>query len=261
MGNVSLSTGSFAMQPLWSNSANRCVLSSSSGKPDLVVSDVIWSPSAVYPGTPVTLTATVTNQGTAATPAGVKLGVAFLVDGVEKSWSDADHSSLAAGASITLTANGGPAGAATWPATTGTHSVQAWVDDSKLIAESNETNNTLTRTLTVSAAKPDLIVTAISWSPTQPVAGSAVRFKATIKNQGTAASPSGIIHGVAFFVDGKQVSWSDTDTASLAPGASITLTANGSTAGPGDVARQSWDTHHQGLGRRPKAHRREQRRE
>ena len=220
------------MQPLWSNSANRCVLSSASGSPDLVVSDLIWSPNAVHPGTAVTFSATITNQGTAATPAGVKHGVAFLVDGVEKSWSDTDTASLAAGASITLTANGGPSGAATWPATTGTHSVQAWVDDLKLIAESNETNNTLTRSLTVSAGSPDLTVTAISWSPTRPARGSSVTFKATIKNRGTAATPRGVIHGVAFFVDGRQVSWSDTDTASLAPGASITLTANGSTAGP-----------------------------
>src|ERR1700712_3550972 len=230
LADVTLSTGSFAMQPLWSNSANRCLLTSPSDRPDLVVSNVIWSPSAVHPGTPLTFSATVTNEGTSATPAGVKHGVAFLVDGVEQSWSDSDTASLAAGASITLTANGGPSGAASWAATVGTHSIQAWVDDLKLIAESDETNNTSTTSLTVSPLSPDLTVTALSWSPRNPAPGSAVSFKATIRNQG-AATPPGVVHGIAFFVDGRQVSWSDTDTASLAEGASITLTADGGQSG------------------------------
>jgi subtilase family serine protease len=48
-----------------------------------------------------------------------------------------------------LTANGGPAGLATWNATTGSHTVKAYIDDSKLISETNETNNTLSKALTV----------------------------------------------------------------------------------------------------------------
>lgn len=233
VANVPFSTGSFPMQPLWSNSANSCVISTSAGLPDLVVSNLTWTPSSVGTSTAVSFSATITNQGSAASPAGVKHGVAFLVDGTEVNWSDNDTASLPAGSSITLTANGGPTGAATWSATAGTHTVQAYVDDSKLISESNETNNTLSRSLTVaSTTAPDLVVTALTWSPASPAPGNGVQFTATIKNQGTAPTPAGIVHGVAFLVDGTNVAFADRDTASLAAGASITLTATGSNAGP-----------------------------
>jgi len=96
----------------------------------------------------VTFTATIKNQGTAATPSGVIHGVVFTVDGTNVTWSDNDTASLAAGASITLTANGGTAGA-TWAATSGSHSVTATVDDLNRIAEGNESNNSLSSTLTV----------------------------------------------------------------------------------------------------------------
>jgi subtilase family serine protease len=81
------------------------------------------------------------------------------------------------------------------------------------------------------SGQPDLIVTAISWSPASPAQGNAVTFSATIKNQGAGATPAGVIHGVEFRVDGVQVSWSDMSTASLAAGASRTVTANSGPTG------------------------------
>jgi subtilase family serine protease len=108
----------------------------------------------------------------------------------------------------------------------------AWVDDVNRIAnESNEENNQYNASITVAAGKPDLIVTDISMSPASPVSGDAVVLTATIKNQGTAATPAGVIHGVSFWVNDVQVSWSDTYTSSIAPGASVTLTANGGPTG------------------------------
>jgi hypothetical protein len=224
----------FTVGSVGPSGAQVSLASTASTMPDLVVTSLTWSPAAPSAGSAVTFTAVVKNQGTAATPSGVKHGVAFLVDGVEVSWSDNDFASLAAGASITLTANGGPSGTPTWQATSGSHTVQAHVDDSTLIAESNESNNTLNQTLTVSAGTslPDLVVTSASWSPASPAPGNAVLFTATIKNQGTAATPGGIIHGVGFLIDGTNVAYTDTDTASLAAGASITLSATGSAAGP-----------------------------
>ncbi|MFP2924689.1 endo-1,3-alpha-glucanase family glycosylhydrolase [Pyxidicoccus sp. 3LG] len=65
-----------------------------------------------------------------------------------------------------------------------------------------------------------------SMSPLTVAPSSAVVFSATIRNAGTVATPEGVIHGVSFWVNGTQVSWSDTHTGSLAPGASVTLTAN-----------------------------------
>ena len=63
-------------------------------------------------------------------------------------------------------------------------------------------------------------------TPTAPKAGDPVQFTATIKNQGAVATTNGATHGVLFKVGGVSVSFSDTFNASLAPGASVTLTAN-----------------------------------
>lgn len=120
-----------------------------SGLPDLIVTSVSWTPTRPAIGDHVTFSATVKNQGTAATPAGVIIGVGFSVDGNEVTWSDTDTTSLAPGASVTLTANYGSTGSAAWTATSGSHTVQANVDDVNRIAESNESNNTLSRSLTV----------------------------------------------------------------------------------------------------------------
>ena len=202
--------------------------------PDLVVTSIA-KPTATAGGQ-VQFSATVKNQGTAATPAGVIIGVQFQVDAKSAfTWSDTDKTSLAPGASVTLTANGGQAGAS-WTATTGTHSVRAYVDDVNRIGESNEANNILTSPFTTSAAAPippampDLVVTGMT--PPTATAGGPVQFAATVKNQGTAATPAGVIIGVQFQVDAKSAfTWSDTDKTSLAAGASVTLTANGGQSG------------------------------
>jgi len=209
---------------------------------DLVVTNVSWTPSSPIAGDAVTFKATVKNQGTGATPAGTIVGVAFAVDGLGVTWSDTDTASLAPGASVTLTANSGPAGVAFWNGTAGTHTIEARVDDAvdvNRILESNESNNRLSATLTVyssptptpAVTTPDLIVSSISASPAAPVAGQNVTFSAVVKNQGPGATPAGTITGVAFSVNGQQVTWSDSNTASIAPGASVTLTANGGPSG------------------------------
>src|SRR5204863_5793586 len=147
-----------------------------SGQPDLIVTDVSWSPANPAPGNAVTFSATIKNQGTAATPAGVIHGVSFWVDGTQVSWDGTSTASLAPGGTRVLTASAGPSGSAAWTATGGNHTVQAWVDDVNRMAESNENNNQLSEPLTVSSGTPDLIVTGVSWSPANPAAGQAVTF-------------------------------------------------------------------------------------
>ena len=350
---------------------------------DLIVTNVSWTPANPVVGNEVTFSATIRNQGTAATPAGTKLGVAFFVNGTQVNWADTFTSSLPAGAVTVVTANSGTSGKASWTASTttaGAHAVRAFVIDQQLIPESNTTNNNLTASMTVAtpptagalpnglyrirnfwqatqylfesggkvaygtpaansltsqwalvdqggkkvmwnaatgnaitmagvasaadglntayatasnsslwtvagattsgyytiqsdaqpswyvnleglkgfaqcygitptwgsaqwafeyvgplpvkpSAKPDLIVTDIAWSPAKPAVGQAVTFSATIKNQGDGATPAGVTHKVAFAVGGNAVTWADTHTASLAPGAAVTLTANAGTAG------------------------------
>lgn len=196
--------------------------------PDLIVTAVSMSPANVAPGQLATFSATVKNQGTAATPAGVIIGVQFDVDGIEVSWSDTDTQSLAPGSSVTLTANSGPSGNSTWTATSGAHTVLAWVDDVNRIAESDKANNKLSVPLSVGI---DLTVTSVSWSPANSASGTAVTFAATVQNVGTVATPAGVIVGVQFDVDGVEVSWSDSYTQSLPPGQSVLLFANSGPTG------------------------------
>lgn len=205
------------------------------GGADLVVTDVAWSPANPSVGDEVAFSAVIKNQGGDPSPAGTIHGVLFTVNGTSVSWSDNYTSSIPAGASVTVTATGGPASKATWTATTGTLSVRAFVDDINRIAESNENNNTFDKSMTVSSGTgggtPDLVVTDIGWTPASPQTGNEVTFSAVVTNQGTGATPAGTIHGVLFAVNGTSVSWSDSRIASIAPGASVTVTANGGPAG------------------------------
>src|SRR5262249_20126066 len=198
--------------------------------PDLIVTNFTWSPTTPTVGQPVLFSATIKNQGTAATPDGIVEGIGFLVDGATVTWSSNYTSSIAPGSSVTLTANDGRSGNM-WTATAGTHTVEAFVDDVNRIAESNENNNTLSSTLTVGVpvGLPDLIVTNFTWSPTTVTVGQPVLFSATIKNQGTAATPNGIFAGIGFLVDGVTVTWEGTYSSSIPPGSSVTLSA---TSGP-----------------------------
>lgn len=199
---------------------------------DLVVTNVSMTPANPAPGQAVTFNATIANFGKNTKPAGAINGVAFFVDGTKVTWSDTNTQSLAPGQTVTLTANNGTAGVATWPATAGAHTVQAFVDDVNRIAEGDETNNKLSTTFTPGI---DLTVTNISWSGGSffPTRNDLLTFSATIKNNGTVATPAGTTIGVNFQIDGVGVNWSDSSNTSLAPGASRTLTAN---AGPGGIA-------------------------
>ncbi len=142
---------------------------------------ISWDPASPAPGSAVTFSATIKNQGTVPTPAGVKHGVLFTVDdgaagpGV---WSDTYTDAIAPGAWVTVTANGGWAGA-TWKAVEGTHTVKAQVDDVDRIAESDETNNVRTEQITVAKS-------------TTPTPTASVRFT---------SFPS----GAAIYLDGKYV--------------------------------------------------------
>jgi hypothetical protein len=138
-----------------SEEASATVLGSKGpGLPDLVVTSMSMTPANPKAGDHVVFTAVVTNQGTAATPVGVVVGVGFDLDGsaTATAWEDTDTVSLAPGATVTLTATGGTSGGNYWIATNGTHSVTAWVDDVNRIPESNEANNKLTEFVSVNGA-------------------------------------------------------------------------------------------------------------
>jgi len=98
--------------------------------PDVVVESITTKQGVLY--------STVKNIGNDPTPAGIKIGVGYTVDGVFKTWGTV-LGPLAAGDSVEVGTTG--------PAYTlpdGEHAVMAWADDVNRFAESDETNNKTT---------------------------------------------------------------------------------------------------------------------
>ena len=114
---------------------------------DVIVTDITCQPENPKGGDKVILSAVVKNIGTAPTPEGVIIGVAFSVDGKVVAWSDNVKTALAPGASVVCTANGGPG----WTATPGKHTVLADVDNIDRFPELNKANNQLDKTITIAA--------------------------------------------------------------------------------------------------------------
>ena len=91
-----------------------------------------------------------------------------------------------------------------------------------------ESLNSNQATATPTNALPDVIVTAITWTPTSIYPGNHVYFSAVVKNQGSGPAPgNGTSIGIGFDVDGAGGIWSGGYTGPLQPGASATMTANG----------------------------------
>jgi hypothetical protein len=114
---------------------------------DVLVTDITFTPENPKGGDKVILSAVVKNIGTAPTPEGVIIGVAFNVDGKVVAWSDNVKTALAPGATVTCTANGGPG----WTAAPGKHAVVADVDNIDRFPELDKTNNKLEKTFTIVA--------------------------------------------------------------------------------------------------------------
>jgi hypothetical protein len=123
-----------------------------SALPDLAITSIGWSPTNLYNASHAVFSARVLNRGAASTAGGTKIGIAFIVDGSEVSWSGNYTTALPANGIVTLSADGGPLGVNYWNATTGPHTLTALVDDLNLISEGIEDNNTATVSFSVLAA-------------------------------------------------------------------------------------------------------------
>jgi len=124
--------------------------------PNLVVTSLTISPLTPHIGDVVTYTAVVKNIGTAGTvsngdPTTTGIGISFSTDGTSSKQCQLVPGPLAAGASVTLT---GTSCNPLYVATAGPHTVVATVDDALRIPESNEADNTLSISYTVSVKKP-----------------------------------------------------------------------------------------------------------
>lgn len=189
---------------------------------DLTVTDIQWTAPSNPPqeGEAITLRAVVKNNGTAASPSSVHK-VSFTVNNQEVAASTQPATtSIAAGASVTLTAN------ATWSTSNGSYAVTAIVDPDDAIAEFNNSNNSFSKTLTVARRPgPDLVVQSISWAPSTPAAGAAVSFTVTVANQGLDPTPGSSV-AVQLVLDGT-TTLNGTVPTSLAAGAAAAVTLSG----------------------------------
>ncbi|MGZ3768466.1 MAG: right-handed parallel beta-helix repeat-containing protein [Bdellovibrio sp.] len=109
--------------------------SSTTALPDVIVTSISYA-NGVF-------SCTVKNQGAAATPSNVEIGVGYFVDGVKRTWGTV-YTPLAPGASVTIYSQGGK-----YYIPTGGHTIRAFVDDVNRFAESNESNNNFSRWITV----------------------------------------------------------------------------------------------------------------
>ncbi|MFF6791755.1 CARDB domain-containing protein [Streptomyces filamentosus] len=160
------------------------VLGTAAPAPDLVVTDLTWTPAAPAETDEVTVRATVRNSGTAAAPASaVQVGVEGTVAGT------AQAASLPAGASVTVDVPVGrrPVGA---------YTVSAVVDPANTVPELDDTNNSRTAAAKLTVGRspgPDLMVTGITASPSAPAVGTPVSFTVAVHNRGTTAVPAGTV--------------------------------------------------------------------
>jgi hypothetical protein len=164
------------------------VIGTPAPNPDLTISGMSFTPAAPVETDSVTLSATVRNAGTAASPAS---NVNFYLGTSTTKAGTATVPALAAGASTTVSANIGPQNA-------GTYALKAVVDEANTVIETNDANNTYnnpTNLVVQPVASSDLVASSVAWSPGNPAAGNTVTFNVTLTNQGTVASGSGS-HGV-----------------------------------------------------------------
>ncbi len=183
-------------------------VSNVTGQPDVVITDIVWSPANPAIGSNVSFTASVKNQGTAGTPAGTVVGVMFTMDGVTLGCADGQTSSIAPGQTVSLSMGTGTAYCSnqsadtgistTWKATTGAHTIVAIVDDINIFVESNEANNTTTETITIGTDS-----SAPTVSISSPANGVVLTGGTTTTITANATDSSGI-QNVKIYIDGTQ---------------------------------------------------------
>ncbi|SDU61956.1 discoidin domain-containing protein [Jiangella alkaliphila] len=165
------------------------VIGTPAPNPDLVVTDLAWTPASPVETDAITVSATVRNAGSLAAPA--TSADLFLGD---TAVGTVAVGALAAGASTTVSTSIGTRDA-------GSYQVRAEVDPDGTIIEQDDANNAYTdpSPLVVAAVATSDLVPVVSWTPDNPAAGSTVSFSAVIRNQGTVASAGGA-HGLTLTV-------------------------------------------------------------
>ncbi len=177
--------------------------------PDLIVYSLTHSPANPTILNTITITAVVKNVGTA------QAGASTLRLSVASVDTTPTIPLLAAGATATATRTVGPLAV-------GTYTVTAGADDSQVVTESRETNNTAEDSFVVTG--PDLIVYSLTHSPANPTTLDQITVTAIVKNIGTVQAGNSTL---LLSIGGS--GGSPNYTPALAAGASATVTR---TVGP-----------------------------
>ncbi|MGD9841252.1 MAG: CARDB domain-containing protein, partial [Candidatus Bipolaricaulis sp.] len=158
-------------------------------RPDLVVDAITYNPTTPNLGQTITFQVTVRNQGAASAGSFV-----LRLQGAA-SYQDATVSSLEAGSQTNLTFS--------LPLSTSSETFTATADLYNQVAESDEANNTRQVTVTGPAARADLVVDNITYTPTTPTLGQTITFQVTVRNQGAASAGSFVLRlqGAASYQD------------------------------------------------------------
>ena len=233
-GNAIIETGK-------DNNSRSATVQVTANQPDLVVVNIVWSPGTPTDGDAVGFTATVRNDGAAAVASGTTFHTRFTLNGsVQATTSHTLTSALATGSTVQVQATLSAAGLS------GGRSLVAEADVNNAIVELSETNNSLTKTVTIRAALPDLRpfsllygwqqVSGLGFSPSNPVTGDVVAITCEVWNAGTVAVPAGGY--MVAFTAGGGTPWTETMTLAqpLAPGASATVSTQWTSTGSGSVA-------------------------
>jgi subtilase family serine protease len=146
--------------------------------PDLTITDITWSPDKASIGDNVTLTTTVTNQGTGVSQA---TKVSCYIDGVIL--TSKDLAEISPGSSGTASF--------VWAANHGNHEIKMYADAPNYVTEVDETNNE--KVTEFSTLTPELLVKAINWSMANPLNSDAVDITITVKNDGTDVAPASFL--------------------------------------------------------------------
>ncbi|GAB4306658.1 MAG: hypothetical protein Kow0097_06360 [Candidatus Bipolaricaulota bacterium] len=161
------------------NNTGQATVTGPLAQPDLVVTNITHSPTNPNLGQTITFTVVVRNQGAASAGSFV-----VRVQGVGPS-QDRTVSSLAAGAQTNLSFS--------LPLSASPETFTATADLYNQVAESDEANNTGQATVTGPLAQPDLVVTNITHTPTNPNLGQTITFTVVVRNQGTASAGSFVV--------------------------------------------------------------------
>ncbi len=175
---IAMKSGGIPKQPV------NTVTSSSTPLADLVIESITRSPANPSIGEKVTFIVSIKNQGSAIASSST---VAYYID--DAYLISASVSSLGPGATDTRNF--------TWVAQPGSHTIKAVADFKGKVTESDETNNE--NTVILQTLAPDLIISAITWSPENPSKEDATTFTVTIANQGSGQAGFSRVH---FYIDG-----------------------------------------------------------